>query len=66
MAVVAGVRRRGPNRAAAWSYDGPVSVLRLPLDVHDPQTRRHVERVFSAAFAVRRAVQRDAQTRLAA
>ncbi|MFD0584987.1 hypothetical protein [Dactylosporangium darangshiense] len=43
-----------------------MSVLRLPLDVHDPQTRRHVERVFSAAFAVRRAVQRDARTRLAA
>jgi hypothetical protein len=59
-------RRRGPNRAAPWRWDGPVSVLRLPLDVHDPHVRRHVERLFAAGYAVRRAVQRDARSRVAA
>ncbi|MET7396154.1 hypothetical protein ABZS66_21995 [Dactylosporangium sp. NPDC005572] len=56
--------QRGPNTAVPWHWDGPVSVLRLPLDVHDPRVRRHVERVFAAAFAVRRAVQRDARSRV--
>ncbi|WP_238015105.1 hypothetical protein KZZ52_50905 [Dactylosporangium sp. AC04546] len=59
-------RRRGPGQAPVWRWDGPVSVLRLPLDVHDPALRRHVERVFATAFAVRRAVQRDARARLTA
>ncbi|HTJ36421.1 MAG TPA: hypothetical protein VL738_24655 [Dactylosporangium sp.] len=39
-------------------------MLRLPVDVHDPGVRRRVERLFSAAFAVRRAVQRDARSRV--
>ncbi|MEV4515490.1 hypothetical protein AB0K00_41855 [Dactylosporangium sp. NPDC049525] len=34
------------------------------MDVHDPQVRRHMERVFAAAFCVRRAVQRDARARV--
>jgi hypothetical protein len=59
-------RRRGPNRAVPWRWDGPVSVLRLPLDVHDPHVRRHVERLYAAGYAVRRAVQRDARSRVAA
>jgi hypothetical protein len=58
------VRRRGPNTAAPWRYDGLRSVLRLPVDVHDPRVRRHVERVFAAAFSVRRAVQRAARSRV--
>ncbi|GAA2396106.1 hypothetical protein [Dactylosporangium salmoneum] len=41
-----------------------MSVLRLPLDVHEPRTRRTLERVFAAAFTVRRAVQRDARARV--
>ncbi|WP_432968657.1 hypothetical protein [Dactylosporangium sp. CA-233914] len=41
-----------------------MSVLRLPLDVHDPGVRRHVERVFAVVFAVRQAVQRDARARV--
>jgi hypothetical protein len=49
-----------------WRWDGPLSVLRLPLDVHDPHVRRHVERVFAAGYAIRRAVQRDARSRVAA
>ncbi|WP_327001410.1 transposase [Dactylosporangium sp. NBC_01737] len=66
MANGVGPRRRGPKVAAAWRYDGPLSVLRLPLDVSDPQSRRQLERVFATAFSVRRAVQRDARARLAA
>src|SRR5258706_520565 len=57
---------RTSGTAPPWRYDGPVSVLRLPVDVHDPGVRRHVERVFAAAFSLRRAVQRDARARLAA
>src|SRR5258706_1997266 len=57
---------RTSRTAPPWRYDGPVSVLRLPVDVHDPGVRRHVERVFAAAFSLRRAVQRDARARLAA
>ncbi|MEV6932864.1 hypothetical protein AB0M46_51395, partial [Dactylosporangium sp. NPDC051485] len=60
----AGARRRGPNRAVPWRHEGPVSVLRLPLDVHEPRVRQVLERVFGAAFAVRRAVQRDARARV--
>ncbi|MEV6922881.1 hypothetical protein AB0M46_00005 [Dactylosporangium sp. NPDC051485] len=41
-----------------------MSVLRLPLDVHEPRVRLVLERVFGAAFAVRRAVQRDARARV--
>jgi hypothetical protein len=41
-----------------------VSVFRLPVDVHDPKVRRQVEDLFSAAFQVRRAVQRDARSRV--
>ncbi|MFC4999463.1 hypothetical protein ACFPIJ_16670 [Dactylosporangium cerinum] len=39
-------------------------MLRLPVDVHDPRVRRHLERVFAAAFSVRRAVQRDTRARV--
>ncbi|MDB4960362.1 MAG: hypothetical protein JWP01_361 [Myxococcales bacterium] len=36
-------------------------MLRLPLDTTDPIERRRVESMFSAAFSIRRAVQRDAR-----
>lgn len=59
-------RRRGPGKQAErWSYDGPMSVIKLELDVSaDPATRRGVERLFQAAFQLRRALQRDAKARI--
>jgi hypothetical protein len=45
------------------SPDDGVSILRLPVDVSDPVQRRRVEQMFSAAFSVRRAVQRGARNR---
>src|SRR6185295_19819410 len=38
-----------------------MSVLRLALDTSDPMQRARIEAMFRAAFAVRRAVQRDAR-----
>lgn len=40
-----------------------LSVLRLALDTHDPLQRARLEAMFSAAYSVRRAVQRDARDR---
>ena len=61
-----GVRRtRGKNKAAAWRYDGPVSVIRLPLAV-DGQAAARLEGLFSAMFALKRALQHDARARTAA
>ena len=56
-------RRRGKSRAPNFTYDGPVSVIRLQLDVSDSVVRRRVERQWAALFRLRRAVQRDAQHR---
>jgi len=39
-------------------------VLRLSLDTSDPLERKRLERVFAAAFSMRRALQRDARSRL--
>jgi hypothetical protein len=58
-------RTRGPNKTMPWMRrpeDG-LSVLRLPLDMTDPVQRRRIEAMFSSAYAVRRAVQRDARDR---
>ena len=60
-----GKRTRGPNKQPPWvrsPADG-VSVLRLPLDTHDPVHRRRIEAMFGAAYQLRRAVQRDARER---
>ncbi|MEO3781957.1 hypothetical protein ABGB12_01400 [Actinocorallia sp. B10E7] len=58
-----GVRRtRGANKAAAWRWDGPVSVVRLPLAV-DEQTAARLESLFFAMFCLKRAVQREARSR---
>ena len=43
-----------------------MSVLRLALDVHDPLQRRRLERMFEAAYRVRRALQRAARNRVRA
>jgi hypothetical protein len=56
-------RRRGKSKAPNFTYTGPVSVIRLELDVCDEQGRRRVERQWEAVFRLRRALQRDAQAR---
>jgi hypothetical protein len=53
-------RRRGKSKAPNFTYDGPVSVIGLELDVSDPVVRRRVERQWVAVFRLRRALQRDA------
>ncbi|MBA2543388.1 MAG: transposase, partial [Deltaproteobacteria bacterium] len=58
-------RTRGPNKHTPWarrSEDG-ASVLRLALDTRDPVQQARVEAMFSAAYTVRRALQRDARAR---
>jgi hypothetical protein len=57
------VRRRGKSKAANFTYDGPVSVIRLELDVSDLVVRRRLERQWAAVFRLRRALQRDAAAR---
>jgi hypothetical protein len=54
---------RGKSKAPNFSYEGPVSVIRLELDVSDPVVRRRLERQWAAVFRLRRAVQRDAAAR---
>jgi hypothetical protein len=60
-----GKRTRGPNKQRPWarSPEDGLSVLRLALDMSDPASRRRVEDMFSAAFSICRAVQRDARSR---
>jgi hypothetical protein len=60
---VVAARRRGKSKAPNFAYDGPVSVIRLELDVSDPRLRRRVEAQWTAAFGLRRALQRDAAAR---
>jgi hypothetical protein len=58
-------RKRGPNKSTPWvrrPEDG-LAVLRLPLDTTDPVQRDRIENMFSAAYSLRRAVQRDARDR---
>jgi hypothetical protein len=59
-------RTRGPNKGSPWSRDpaAGVSVLRLALCASDPLLRERLEGVFAAAFSLRRALQRDARSRL--
>jgi hypothetical protein len=58
-----GSRRRGKSKAPNFSYDGPVSVIRLELDVSDPVMLRRVQAQWAAVFRLRRALQRDAAAR---
>jgi hypothetical protein len=58
-----GKRTRGPNKQPPWSRhasDG-LSVLRLALDTSDPAQRDAIEAMFSTAYSLRRALQRDAR-----
>jgi hypothetical protein len=56
-------RRRGKSKAPNFTYEGPVSMICLELDVSDPGVRRRVEAQWAAVFGLRRALQRDAQRR---
>jgi hypothetical protein len=56
-------RRRGRSKAPNFSYEGPVSVIRLELDITDARVRQRLERQWGAVFRLRRAVQRDAAAR---
>jgi hypothetical protein len=60
---VVGPRRRGRSNAPNFKYDGPVSVIRLELDVSDACVRQRLERHWAAVFRLRRALQRDAAAR---
>jgi hypothetical protein len=62
-AVTGGPRSRGKSKGPNFRYDGPVSVIRLQLDVSDPRTRRRLEAQWEAVFRLRRALQRDAADR---
>jgi hypothetical protein len=56
-------RRRGKSKAPNFKYEGPVSVIRLELDVTDERLRQRLERQWVAVFRLRRALQRDAAHR---
>jgi hypothetical protein len=60
---VAAPRRRGKSKSPNFAYAGPVSVIRLELDVSDPVVRRRVQAQWAAVFRLRRALQRDAGAR---
>src|SRR3981189_1271013 len=61
--VVVVARRRGRSKAPNFTHGGPVSVIRLELDVTDTHVRKRGERQGGAVFRLRRAVQRDAAAR---
>ena len=57
-----GRRFRGKNKNGRWKREEgtELAVIRLPLDVH-PDDERDLERLFSAMWTVKRALQRDAR-----
>ena len=65
MSAQAPPRYRGPNQRPPWhrNQGDPIAVIRLPLDVSDPNLRRRVEQLYQAAFSVRRTLQRQAARR---
>jgi hypothetical protein len=56
-------RRRGKSKGPNFTYEGPVSVIRLELDACDDSMRRRLEKHWEAVFGLRRALQRDAADR---
>ena len=60
--AVSGRRFRGKNRNGRWTRgEGTeLAVIRLPLDVH-PNDEARLERLYSAMWDVKRALQRDAR-----
>ena len=65
-AVLGGPRRRSKSKAANFTYDGPMAVVRLELDVTEASAQRRLQRQWEAVFRLRRALQRDAAARCAA
>jgi hypothetical protein len=61
--ATAAAQRRGKSKAPNFKHEGPVSVIRLELDVSDESIRGRVERQWVAVFRLRRALQRDAADR---
>jgi hypothetical protein len=57
------VRRRRQVEGPTFKHEGPVSVIRLELDVSDARVRQRLERQWTARFRLRRALQRDAADR---
>ena len=57
-------RRRGKSKAPNFKCEGPVSVIRMELDVSDTRVRRRLQRQWAAVFRLRRALQRDAPSTL--
>jgi hypothetical protein len=57
------VPRRGRSKAPNFAFRGPLSVIRLELDVSDEQVRRRLEGQWKAVFRLRRALQRDGTAR---
>ncbi|MEZ5117096.1 MAG: zinc ribbon domain-containing protein [Candidatus Nanopelagicales bacterium] len=59
-------KRRGKSKGKNWRrpVDVGVSVIRLELDVSDPQARARVEKQWQAVYELRRALQRDARDRV--
>ncbi|MBT2467339.1 transposase, partial [Streptomyces sp. ISL-66] len=57
---------RGKNRAPKWTKpdDGMVSVMVLPLAVTAPADLARVEKLFGAMGSLKRAVQRDARSKV--
>jgi hypothetical protein len=43
-------RRRGKSKAPNFQYEGPVSVIRLALDVSDTRVRQRLEQQWAAVF----------------
>ena len=56
-------RRRGKSKGKNFPYTGPLSVIRLELDVSDDGIHRRVERQWAVVFRLRRALQLDARNR---
>ncbi len=59
---------RGKSKQPNWrrSADEPVSVIKLELDLSDDRTRSRLEGQWEAVYRLRRALQRDARSRVAA
>ncbi|WP_256962094.1 transposase [Streptomyces sp. NRRL B-24572] len=59
-------RFRGKGEAPKWTKpdEGTVSVMVLPLAVTDPGDLARLDRLFSAMWSIKRAVQRDARAKV--
>src|SRR5260221_8280635 len=65
-AAAAGRRFRGQGRHPLWRRPEQVSVIVLPLVVEGAGERRRLERLFGAAYSIKRALQREVRGRLRA